>query len=267
MSSKKTPLVDAADIFAGRVLITVPHMDDAVLGCGGTLLQIEDKRDIHVVYCTRGDCPGFDRAQEARDALNAAGIPKENITFLTFPDWHLKAHRPALQAALSALITSIAPTRVLTPFRFDRHPDHITLGNVVRALAAASAVPIEVVEYFVYFTWRLLPEGDVRRHISPNYIVQVDTTAQAGPKRALLAHFKSQTEAPAPGQLRPALTEDYLDLLCADRESFVRHAEKTPSRALFTLPFPLIRLVHWLEPTLKVWKEKIKTARGGGGSM
>jgi len=259
MNQQEPDFVAATDIFAGDVVITVPHMDDAVLGCGGTLLQIEDKRRIHVVYCTHGACPDFDRAQEARDALQAIGILERNIVFLDFPDWHLGEHAAALREALSKLVDDIRPSQILTPFRYDRHPDHIALGSAVRALAAEGGSRIEVIEYFVYFTWRLLPGSDVRRHIDSRHIVRVDTSKQALRKREIVAFFKSQTEAPAPGQLRPALTAEYLDVLCADREYFVRNAQSVPDRDLFTTPFCLIHLVHRLEPSLKVLKEKIRT--------
>ena len=44
----------AEDLLRGVVLIAVPHMDDAVLACGGTIAQLPDPERIHLVYATDG---------------------------------------------------------------------------------------------------------------------------------------------------------------------------------------------------------------------
>ena len=51
----------------------------------------------------------------------------------------------------------------------------------------------DLVEYFVYYQWRLLPEGDVRQYIRPDQLLEVDTAASGIKKRTALDFFKSQT--------------------------------------------------------------------------
>ena len=46
--------LDPSELSNCKVLITVPHMDDAVLACGGTILKLANKNQIHLVYCTDG---------------------------------------------------------------------------------------------------------------------------------------------------------------------------------------------------------------------
>jgi GlcNAc-PI de-N-acetylase len=45
---------DPINEFEGIVVITVPHMDDEVLACGGTIGSLADKDCIHLIYATDG---------------------------------------------------------------------------------------------------------------------------------------------------------------------------------------------------------------------
>lgn len=45
---------DPADVFRGELCVTVPHMDDCVLACGGTTALLPHKTEIHFVYATDG---------------------------------------------------------------------------------------------------------------------------------------------------------------------------------------------------------------------
>jgi hypothetical protein len=91
---------DPAEVFQGVVVITVPHMDDEVLACGGTIARLPQKDQIHLIYATDGSrspapaLPGFDaaspdlgliREQESRAALKLLGVPEKNLHFLGFP--------------------------------------------------------------------------------------------------------------------------------------------------------------------------------------
>ena len=98
-------LVDPAEVFKGVVVIAVPHMDDGVLACGGTIAKLPQKERIHVVYATdgmRSPAPvvpwldtispdlGTARMREAKTAMGYLGIPEENIYFLNLPEDRLR---------------------------------------------------------------------------------------------------------------------------------------------------------------------------------
>jgi hypothetical protein len=43
---------DPINEFEGIVVITVPHMDDEVLACGGAIVSLPDKDGMHLIYAT-----------------------------------------------------------------------------------------------------------------------------------------------------------------------------------------------------------------------
>jgi LmbE family N-acetylglucosaminyl deacetylase len=255
--------------FSGCILLTVPHMDDGVLGCGGTLAMLPDKSNVHVVYATDGrgspvsalswenaGNPDLNpiRQGEAIEAMTCLGVSLPNIHFLDLPDGNLRQHTATLYTQLTRLIGTIAPDHVLTPFRYDRHPDHLALNEVVTDLCRHFTLPLT--EYFVYHHWRLLPKGDIRAYIHPNHLQIVDTMPTAPLKRAALDCFTSQTTRFFHWQTRPNLTPHLLDAVSYAPEQFLRHDPKYPDKTIFTHVTWWIPVAHTLEPRLKKWKDE-----------
>lgn len=256
----------------GRVLLTVPHMDDDVLACGGTLASMADKTRVFVVYATDGrgspapvlpwrDAASPDlgdvREREARAALGHLGIPQDQIHFLALPDGRLRSHEPALDSALRELISAIRPAHLLTPFRFDRHPDHLALNRVVtRAWREGAFGNAGLWEYFVYHRWRLLPRGDIRLYIAPDLLSEADIEAHTALKLEALELFRSQTTRFYAWQTRPNLTPELLSRVSREPEVFLRHDRSRPGAKVFTGSVVWIRLAHRLEPFLKRNKDK-----------
>ncbi len=247
-------------------------MDDEVLACGGTLAQLPQKEQIHVVYATDGMAspapvlPGRDlispdlgavRMAEARAALKLFGIPPENLHFLGLPEGQLNSYRKALSTSLTQLIGQVRPDHILTPFRCDRHADHLTLNQVITAAYQEGLIQAQLTEYFVYYRWRLLPAGDVRRYIHPRHLSVVNIEVVAAQKRRALDCFKSQTTRFYPWQHRPNLTPSLLDEVSRSPEFFLRYDPSFPGTAVFTGAVPWIRLVHRAEPALKKRKDEI----------
>lgn len=264
--------VTAADFFAGPGLVVAPHMDDAVLACGGTLAQLPHKANWHVAYATDGmGSPepiipwrdrispdlGAVRRAEAREAMSCLGIPETNLHFLNLPDGRLRRHKTALRRALVELITQLRPDHVLVPFRYDRHADHLALNHVLTEMVHNGAYGRALTEYFVYHRWRLLPQGDVRHYIRPGLLSEVDISAVAGRKRAALDRFKSQTTCFYSWQARPNLTPDLLDDVSRAPECFLRYDPGLPSATVFDSSVPWIRIAHRLEPFLKKRKDRL----------
>jgi LmbE family N-acetylglucosaminyl deacetylase len=262
-------LIDPAEVFQGVVLITIPHMDDGVLACGGTIAKLPNKEQVHLIYATdgmRSPAPvlpwcdsispdlGEVRATEARAAMRYLGVPQENIHFLSLPDGRLKKHAETLQRLLIEQMEWIRPDHVLTPFRYDHHADHLALNQA--ATAVHRRYQAQLTEYFVYYRWRLLLEGDVRQYIHPQHLFAVNLEDVATQKRTALDCFKSQTTQFYAWQTRPNLTPKLLDEVSQEPECFLKYDASWAGAAIFTKSATWIRLAHRLEPFLKKKKDQ-----------
>jgi LmbE family N-acetylglucosaminyl deacetylase len=264
--------VDPREVFQGTIVIIAPHMDDEVLACGGTVAQLPQKEQIHVIYATDGmksPAPivpwrdaispdlGEVRVQESRAAMQFLGVPGENTHFLRLPEAELSQHVPALRQGLLDLIGRLNPAHILIPFRYDRHPDHLAINHIITAAHRQGVYRGQLTEYFVYYRWRLLPRRDVRQYIRPQYLLEVDTQEVSACKRTALDCFKSQTTKFYPWQTRPILTPILLDEVSHTPELFLRYDASAPGAAVFSGAIPWIRVVHRLEPFLQRWKYQI----------
>ena len=128
--------VDPVSLFGERVLVLVPHMDDAALGCGGALALLAGKCDVQLLYCTDGrgtlnkdeireiegrdDDIGLIRKRETHAALGILGYSPEQLTFLPHREWHLARGEQELKREIRSRLEDFAPTAVLAPSRFDK---------------------------------------------------------------------------------------------------------------------------------------------------
>jgi LmbE family N-acetylglucosaminyl deacetylase len=271
MSFSPTQLVKAADLLHGTVLVTVPHFDDEALACGGTLAGLADKSKVHVVYVTNGrgsenlSLPGVKadptldmgeiRRKESLAALEKLGIPPANARFLGVREYEVGRHANEVREKLGCILDELKPDFVLTPFRYDRHTDHVALSRVTRSLAQERKTP--VLEYFVYYRWKMLAAGDVRACIRPEHLVSVDIRAQSSAKRESLNCFISQTTLFHPWQVRPVLSAELIDEVSDGPECFLRAPPEAGDSDLFTISPLWIRAVHAIEPVLKRKKDQI----------
>jgi len=262
--------IEPDDVFRGRLLIAVPHMDDEALACGGTIARLSRKERIHLVYAGDGSrapepvVPWLDavspdlgaiRRDESVAAMRRLGVPEHNLHFLDFPEARLEQHLQALSTRIWELMVRIAPDHVLAPFRFDRHRDHVALNRVVTdACRAFGGLPLT--EYFVYHRWKLLPGGDVRRYLRPSELLLVDTREVADAKRAALECFRTQTTRFYPWQSRPNLTPTLLDGVSMEPELFLRYRAALPGATVFTGSAAWIQVAHRLESPLKRVKDR-----------
>jgi LmbE family N-acetylglucosaminyl deacetylase len=265
-------MAQPAALFPGSLVLAAPHMDDCVLASGGTLAQLPDPAQVHVIYATDGGAspapiwPRRDsgrtelcrvRMAEARAALASLGIPPGNVHFLGFPDGRLGQHRAAMLAALVEKVRHIDPDHLLIPFRYDRHADHIALNHVVMAARARGLIRAELTEYFVYYRWRLLPKADVRCYVQPELLDAVPIDGVAARKRSALDCFTSQTTRYYAWQTRPNLTAQLLDEVSRAPEVFLRYDPAFPGASIFTHGAAWLRLAHTLEPHVKRRKDQM----------
>jgi LmbE family N-acetylglucosaminyl deacetylase len=264
-------MVDPDEAFGGVLLVTVPHMDDEALACAATIARLSDKRRVHLLYAADGTqapepvLPWIDtvspdlgsiRKQESIDAMTGLGVPAQNLEFLDLPERRLEGHQRRLQALVGDVVARVRPDHVLTPFRYDRHRDHIALNRAVTAVCAGRR-GVRLSEYFVYHHWRLLPRGDIRAYIRSGDLFQVDARDVAPQKRQALERFTSQTTRFYPWQARPNLTPALIDAVSREPELFLRCTPERPGAAVFTSLVPWIRFAHRLESPLKRRKDRL----------
>lgn len=256
---------------SGTIVIVAPHMDDEALACGGLIAGLPDKERIHIIYATDGMrspppvVPGRDRIsqdlgqvrmRESVEAMTLLGVPEKNLHFLCLPEAELKKNVSSLKEALLEKIESLNPRILLVPFRYDRHPDHLAVNHVVVSALQQGVISTQLIEYFVYYRWRLLPKGDIRHYIQPQFLFKVDISDVAGQKKAALDRFVSQATLYYPWQTRPILSEKLLAEECESPEYFLISNTPYAGPNVFINLVPWIRLAHRLEPSLKRWKDR-----------
>jgi LmbE family N-acetylglucosaminyl deacetylase len=256
-------------LLGGTIVIVAPHMDDEGLACGGLIAKLPDKDRVHIIYATDGMkspapiIPGRDqispdlgkiRMQESIEAMKLLGVPEQNLHFLCLPEAELKKHISSLRNLLSDKIRGISPIYLFVPFRYDRHPDHLAVNDVVTSGLQEGILQAQVIEYFVYYRWRLMPKRDIRRYIRPQLLFKLEIGDVAQQKRQALDCFTSQTTIYYSWQTRPILTSALLDEECENPEFFLISTSSFSDSAIFLNSILWIHLVHRIEPFLQRWK-------------
>ena len=244
-------------------------MDDEALVCGGLIAKIPDKDCLHIIYCTDGMkspapiLPGKDRISpdlgevrmnESTQAMKRLGVPEQNLHFLGLPEAQLQENMRTLQKKLRENFELINPQFIFIPFRYDRHLDHLAVNHAVVSDIKQGLLQVQLVEYFVYYRWRLLPKRDIRKYVKSQFLYELDISDVAEQKRESLDRFVSQTTIYYPWQTRPILTSKLLDEECQNPEYFLISNASLSGTAVFSNLVLWIRLVHRLEPILLRWK-------------
>jgi LmbE family N-acetylglucosaminyl deacetylase len=252
-------------ILSGNIVIVAPHMDDEVLACGGLIAKLSDKNRIHIIYATDGMkspapiIPGRDeispdlgkvRTNESLEAMKLLGVPEQNLHFLCLPEAKLHKNVSILQVPLRKILNPLNPQHIFVPFRYDRHLDHLAVNHAVASELEQGTVQAQLIEYFVYYRWRLLPKRDIRKYLKPQYLFQLPIADVAKQKRQALDCFTSQTTIYYPWQTRPILTPVVLDAECTNPEYFLVSNNSYSGTAVFSSLILWIRLAHRLEPIL-----------------
>lgn len=259
------------DLNNSTILVLAPHHDDEVLGCGGLIASLREKEKIHITYVSDGakspNIPISERGKQKMDlcnirkgeaiaALSVLGVPEKNLTFLDLPDSKLSQNIHIIIRELKSIINEIKPNIVIAPFSYDRHPDHLAVSRAARSLVLKNNNRIELIEYFIYFNYQLLPRKDIREYVKKKYILSYELGENAAEKLASLKCYKSQFEIFFPWQKRPAVPKDTLVSFSANPEQFFQASQHDGS------PFSglalWVRIVHYLEPRLKSFKDKLR---------
>jgi LmbE family N-acetylglucosaminyl deacetylase len=179
----------------GSVVVLAPHMDDEVLGCGGTLARhVQAGASVAVIFLTDGRygsranaaLPDSEREraeralmdlrkQEARQAAGILGVG--DITFLDEEDGRLRAD-PRVCLQLRQLLEQRQPDIVYLPFFLDNHRDHRATSSVLLSATAGTGLDFQCRGYEVWTP------------LFPNLVVEIDATIEL--KKSALACYASQ---------------------------------------------------------------------------
>src|SRR5580698_3341236 len=168
-----------------RVVVLAPHMDDEVIGCGGTLARhTKLGAEVTVVFLTDGRLVGRVsgtteigalRKEEARAALDSLNVKR--IEFLDAHDGSLAAS-PGLAEKLRKILEECRPDIVYLPFFLEEHPDHRAASDVLAAAVSGTSM-------------NFLCQGyEVWTPLFPNCLVRIDETIEE--KRCALSRYQSQ---------------------------------------------------------------------------
>jgi LmbE family N-acetylglucosaminyl deacetylase len=135
-----------------RVLVIVPHPDDAEFHAGGLLFQlIQEGAKIHIITATDGRCGTYSHnVEEIKDirkmeAEKAAQMMGASIDLLDYPDYGLDTiNKDILREQLVRLIRTIKPDLVIAedPCQKDQvHPDHRYLAECASDAIHFSQLP------------------------------------------------------------------------------------------------------------------------------
>ncbi len=182
------------------VVVLAPHMDDEVIGCGGTLLRhIAAGARVCVVYLTDGRRGNPDlyesraspdevraaelalveqRKAESREAAQVLGI--HELVFLDAPDTQLQA-TDQIAARVREVIDQHRAAYVYLPSPLDTHDDHWATNLVLDRALRNSTERCQAI-FRGYEVWSPLWANRV-----------VDITEQIDAKSRALACFVSQT--------------------------------------------------------------------------
>ena len=178
-----------------RVVVLAPHMDDEIIGCGGTLARhVQKGASVTVVFLTDGRYGGVvppgasdeerkqseqrlveTRKTEARRSLEVLGI--KDLVFMDAEDGQL-AQTTGIAERLRAVLEKVNPQLVYVPFFLEGHPDHQAVSDILMAAADGMKADFLCVGYEVWTP------------LFPNCIVNIDSTFEL--KRAALSKYESQ---------------------------------------------------------------------------
>jgi LmbE family N-acetylglucosaminyl deacetylase len=144
-----------------RVMVVAPHMDDEVIGCGGTLLLHRTLgSEVRVVFVSdsSGAVADAGRAKNLRDTRRAEMMQVSkvlalgSVVELGFADGSLMSHEDAIASRLGQGLRAFQPEQVLCPFPADGHADHQATAVALAAATRLTGWHGEVLAYEVWST-------------------------------------------------------------------------------------------------------------------
>jgi len=214
------------------VIFFSPHPDDETLACGGTIAKyIKDRVNVVVVFMTDGRASHksvlniFDpppeyikeiRYKEALTALKILGVKPTNIIFLNFFDGTLSENIFEAHKLVIEIFNKCRPNKIFYPMSTDFHHDHKATNLIIEE--ALKEVKLELdIEKYQYIIWRNLQENFIYPNLKE---LKIDISEELILKEQALLCYKSQIDCLFFNQMKPILSEDFLNEFLKPFEKF-----------------------------------------------
>ena len=120
-----------ADGSPWRILCLGAHCDDIEIGCGGTILNLtERRRDVSVTWVVFSGDDAREREARASATLFLAAACESTVSVHRFRDGFFPYAGAAIKEQFEALKRTVAPDLVLTHHGDDRHQDHRLISEL-----------------------------------------------------------------------------------------------------------------------------------------
>ena len=180
-----------------KILVIVPHGDDEVLLCGGTISRyVREGNEVTVAFIRAANDARtqhqLDSTYKAKDVLGY-----QRIIHINLPEEDITNNFILLKTNIEALVQHIKPHCVITTFYNDNHQDH---RNTFRAVSVATR------HHFAPFIEQILV-GEINssteqaigsEQFTPNYFIRLEKQDLANKCKAMLAYDTEAKEAPHP---------------------------------------------------------------------
>ncbi|MHB8482349.1 MAG: PIG-L deacetylase family protein [Nitrospiria bacterium] len=206
------------------VLVLCPHIDDDVIGLGGTLYQYRQLgTPVTVIYFTTEN-----QTRKKEGQAIAADLNYKKVSFYDFPVEQISKY-PEIQDIIGSILKECFFDVIYTPFHLDRHKDHIAL--TLHLAGALKTLPQLKTEIRSYEVWSPL---------FPNQIVDISDVMEL--KKKGISICQSQMES-----------VDYVDMalslnryrgITSTREKQMKYAEAFYSCA----PYAYLKLLKIENP-------------------
>ena len=114
-----------------------------------------------------------------------------------------------------------------------------------------------LLEYIVYYRWRLIESGDIRTIIPDSSFLTVHTKNMVAEKSATIRQYRSQTEILSDWQNQPILTAESIAERCSDAESFLISDPVEPPSRMFGKNRYRVVTAHFLQRLGKRRKDQL----------
>ena len=203
-----------------KVVIFSPHPDDAELGCGGLIQKrAKLKRNTYIAYLTDGSNSHYInfkiksepsqselkimRKQEVIDAQQVLGNDTDRLQFFNYVDGLLYFEKKNVISKIVNYLHSIKPEIVLVPYKYDKHPDHMSTYKVVEKAIKSINFNIFIYQYFSHGINHII-------QASEKGLFRLDIHDELNNKQVAISKFNTQINCISKRQLLPVLTPDFL---------------------------------------------------------
>jgi bacillithiol biosynthesis deacetylase BshB1 len=175
-------------------LVIAPHPDDAELGCGGTILLLQEQgATVGVLDLTDGE-PTPHGSKEIRGRETDAATQVLGLAWrgnLGLPNRSLVADLES-RARLAGVLRELRPRVLFAPYWEDAHPDHVAASALVDAARFWAKLTKTDLPGQPYYPQRIFCYFSVHLRIHPRPSFVLDVTAHIEGKMQAIACYRSQ---------------------------------------------------------------------------